>query len=626
MPAAATVALGTFGVILALFPRDRWRSSAYDAIAAVTYTENFRLQALNADYFADSTTVSAFQHYWSLSIQGQIFIIWAVLHLAAHLAARVTRILVREILLIGFTLLFTVSLIQSIRHTALDQQQAYFDTFLRMWEFAAGSLAALVHPWLAPSAKTRTVMGWLGLIGILTCGWLLPVANSFPGYAAMWPVISTILVIFSSGSPTRFGADRLLRIQPLERAGKYSYALYLTHWPVLILYLVLSGSLKASFLEGLIILLFSVLVSIAVVNVVERPTEAWLDRQSRNILRGLKELPSAKLGAKARSDSRRWAGLRGAPIVAVSITAVALPALLSIETLDRQNDAFRTWYEQTDVSTRGANWQGRDAAPLPVLPGDPKVVTDYPRMEMCPSREREMCLRIPSSGSGEPEKRVLLVGNSHAQVSLGMFAEAVERRPEWELDLRVVSNCTIEQGSEIHSECAELWPDTIETIAAEQPDLVAVWGTQARTSVENIQHGFIPWLEEARAVSPDTALIVIRDVPFFSSAPLKCAIQHGPSSPECRQTNPLSKASDEAALSDFREQVEEVGATWVDLNGDICPGGVCSPTVGGIFTYYDTNHLTDIFARSLAQRFADEIRNDVPWWPEEVYLGDKVAR
>ena len=67
-----------------------------DGWASLFYVENMLLQERAADYYsADLTTLSPSQHFWSLSIQGQVFVLWAVTHLIAVLAAGITKIPLR---------------------------------------------------------------------------------------------------------------------------------------------------------------------------------------------------------------------------------------------------------------------------------------------------------------------------------------------------------------------------------------------------------------------------------------------------------------------------------------------------------------------------------------------------
>ena len=53
--------------------------------------------------------------------------------------------------------------------------------------------------------------------------------RTFPGYLALWPVLSGALVMIAGRTDHKFAIDRLLVSTPLQSLGNISYALYLVH-------------------------------------------------------------------------------------------------------------------------------------------------------------------------------------------------------------------------------------------------------------------------------------------------------------------------------------------------------------------------------------------------------------
>ena len=125
--------------------------------------------------------------------------------------------------------------------TYSNQAFAYFDTRTRLWEFALGSLLALALPYLQLGTGTRLFFGWFGVAAMLSCGFMLQIGQQFPGYLALWPTLAASCVIAAGSTDSRFGVDRFLSAKPLVKLGNISYALYLFHWPVLVIYLIVSG-------------------------------------------------------------------------------------------------------------------------------------------------------------------------------------------------------------------------------------------------------------------------------------------------------------------------------------------------------------------------------------------------
>ena len=106
--------------------------------------------------------------------------------------------------------------------TYSNQTFAYFDTRARLWEFALGSLLALVLPYIKAGRRLRVFLGWAGVIAMLSCGIILQVDQAFPGFMALWPTLAAAAVIIAGKTDSRFGADRFLSWRPLVALGDSS--------------------------------------------------------------------------------------------------------------------------------------------------------------------------------------------------------------------------------------------------------------------------------------------------------------------------------------------------------------------------------------------------------------------
>src|SRR5690554_52399 len=269
LPASLFV-LGAVAVATAvLLPSSRRSATFGEIVASVLYVENWALASKSVDYLAREEGSSPVQHFWAMSIQGQFYVIWFVLFLVAvWLGAHRIRTTLRWIL--GG--LFVASFGFSIYLTALDQPLAYFHTGTRVWEFAAGGLLALgiakvdrIPPRLAAP------LGWLGLALIVSCGLLLQVSELFPGWVALWPVIGGLLVLASSSAAGRGTVVRLLGSKPFDTVVWMSYAIYLWHWPILVIYLDRKGLTVAPLVPGLAIIAVTHVLAYLPTAFVERP-------------------------------------------------------------------------------------------------------------------------------------------------------------------------------------------------------------------------------------------------------------------------------------------------------------------------------------------------------------------
>ena len=115
-------------------------------------------------------TASVVQHFWSLSIQGQFYLVWPLLvALVALVAARRGWTVLRAHLTVALLGVFAASLAYSVSLTAANQPLAYFHSLTRLWEFALGGLLALGIDRgraAAPAALVARLGGVVGLRGL----------------------------------------------------------------------------------------------------------------------------------------------------------------------------------------------------------------------------------------------------------------------------------------------------------------------------------------------------------------------------------------------------------------------------------------------------------------------------
>ena len=86
MPAAAVVLAATLGVCWVMMPETMWPQLWKEGWASLGYVQNWVLAFDGVDYYAhDAALASPLQHFWSLSVQGQVFVLWALLFLLGAL-------------------------------------------------------------------------------------------------------------------------------------------------------------------------------------------------------------------------------------------------------------------------------------------------------------------------------------------------------------------------------------------------------------------------------------------------------------------------------------------------------------------------------------------------------------
>ena len=79
LPAAATVGVATAVGAAVVLPPLQARSVFVDGIASALYVGNYRFATQGTDYLASDLPPSPFQHYWSLGVEEQFYLMWPAL-------------------------------------------------------------------------------------------------------------------------------------------------------------------------------------------------------------------------------------------------------------------------------------------------------------------------------------------------------------------------------------------------------------------------------------------------------------------------------------------------------------------------------------------------------------------
>lgn len=599
LPAAVVVILGVLAGTRLILPQSRWPEVLDQAWASLLYSQNWLLAETAVDYYAqDHAGASPLQHFWSLSIQGQVFILWPVIFAgsAALLALlrrvpALSRVNYRGVLALVFGAVFAFSLAYSVEQTATNQAYAYFDTRARLWEFALGSLLALALPYLKPARVLRVVLGWTGLVAMVSCGLLLTVDRSFPGYVALWPTLAAAAIIVAGQTGSRCGVDRFLSSKPLVALGDNSYALYLWHWPVLVLALAATGVEAPNLSQGLGIVGAAVVLAVLTTRFVEKPLRDW-------------HWPKR----------RAW---RTAVVIVACGTVLAGPVAVWQTTLTAEESATAA---QPRELTPGAAALAPKNAPVPVpeakiIPGPAALDHDWAGIHApCTGANAtsnpilEGCRQaVPE---GETTKRIVVLGDSHSQQYLGALAPIAAARG-WELVTLLMPACRFGAESvERSAECNAYNQASAAYVLEHQPD--AVFTVASLTHEEAPFETEVPgYLEGVRPLADaGIEIIGIRDNPRFTFNMPECIQRNGPDAPECSVSLEKSLASP-SPLESYAGQVQ--GLHLMDMSDFICARGICPGVVGNVYVYKDDNHLTRTYVESMIPMFEQRLLAATGW-------------
>jgi len=295
-----------------IFLPSRARQVLGDAGWSTVFLANVHFASTGTDYFQADRPPSPVQHYWSLSVEEQFYLVWPLLLIVLlYLAGRSYR-RVRGSLAVAVVLIVVGLFAISWRLTSGDRAAAYFLTPARAWELGVGAAVAVVmRRRRMPSIGAKVLLP-MGLIAIILGSTVVREGPGFPAPDAALPVLGAAAIIVA-GSATRLPVTAAVLTNPVSRyIGRVSYSLYLVHFPVIIILEAVIITRSASFYGTCIFLMIG--ATVACHELVERPLRA-LDY--RALFRTLRSRPP-----------RRRTDRQSSRLVPVGIAAAVVGALV----------------------------------------------------------------------------------------------------------------------------------------------------------------------------------------------------------------------------------------------------------------------------------------------------------
>ncbi len=601
LPAALLVlAVSAVGILL-LSAVDEVRGFLSDVVASALYVVNWTLAAQSVDYFSSDDAPSPVQHYWSLSVEEQFYIVWPLLLVLAFALAAKLRRGALPVVTAAMAVVFVSSFVFSVLVTAATPDFAYFATPSHGWEFAAGGLlavfAARIDRRVAPRRRSRAVLGWVGGALIAVPMVVFDAQTAFPGWIAVIPVLGVLAVIVAGMPEPRWSFRPIAGWRPVQWVGDQSYAIYLWHWPVIVFAGVIAGGdvpleVKLGLLALVVVL-------------------AWLTR------RFIERPVIASRLMRRRAMSFAAAALAMAIVAGGAQAAVATLDARAEQTQAEVAETLEVQEEAPALSCVGASaiWpEEHDCAYAydvdPALMGDPLNFESAGLTVPGECTDGGITLEC-RLGSDDPTTTLALVGDSHAEAMLPALEYQLSQNDDWALVVNVRRSCLVVDPAwrapadsderQNEADCVAWREQVVADVAADpEVDAVVVTGYSHRYNElgDDVNQGLAAafgwtlrtWDGAGKRV------LVIGDVPLGIDDVYGCVAA---GDPEVDCSSPRAEVLPRDPFAEAVGMVASRDVELVDLTDAFCDETRCYTAIGGLMVYADPHHITGAFSATL---------------------------
>lgn len=587
VPPLSIVVVLTVWASRVIMPPARFPEILAQGIASLTYWQNWRLVSVAADYYADDHALaSPLQHLWSMSMQGQVFLLWPVLMTLCVLVARLIRKPVRPVAFAAFVLLAGVSLAW-LALAAPDNGGVYFDTRSRIWEFALGSALACAQPWLGglrnlARGSVARLLEWVGLAVLVT--YSLVDIGTYPGPMAAVPMLATSAILLFPSGDHRRGASRLLSMRPLVALGDVSYSVYLIHWPLFVFSLNISGQDSLGVGDGLILIVVSVALAVGLTRLVENPIRDW---RWLNATAWRKALGVVTAMACGMAPLVLWQhALDGSMTIEPNAEEHPGAAVL----VNPSNVAFTEPVMPLAADLFPAKW----ASPLPD-PCDEGYPAEF-------DGDDAYCSQYGNAKTASA--RVLAVGSSHVSHLMPDVLALAQAR-NWYVQASHMGFCVWEVNDDNGDECSARNEAALRYVDSFHPNAVILQSTVTSpdSSDERMVEGLDVLVHELTARG--VVVIGIRDTLRSNTYLLDCSAEY-PSSGMIGGC--LMNRREHQAETDPAMALDDIpGFLRIDMTDQYCAGDICPTVIGNVNVYVDNSHLTPHYQRTVAPVFVQRV-------------------